>query len=134
MQAGLLQPDSTWYLLKLSSMSTILREWNALHSVSDLKFKQVLLSGSVSAASRRINPLQIPQVRPVTDMTLCFIAGGILLHLLCCGLQGSAAGMLCCSTAKSAILKPWYKTTAPVDSIINSVPFLPPLISKLAAL
>ena len=62
MQAGLLQPDSTWYLLKLSSMSTILREWNALHSVSDLKFKQVLLSGSVCAASRRINPLQIPQV------------------------------------------------------------------------
>ena len=62
MQAGLLQPDSTWYLLKLSSMSTILREWNALHSVHDLKFKHVLLSGDVSAASRRSNPLQIPQV------------------------------------------------------------------------
>lgn len=62
MQAGLLQPDSTWYLLKLSSMSTILREWNALHAIRDLKFKQVLLSGDVSAAVRRVNPLQIPQV------------------------------------------------------------------------
>ncbi|KAL3140547.1 hypothetical protein ABBQ32_005126 [Trebouxia sp. C0010 RCD-2024] len=60
MLAGLLQPDSTWYMLKLSSMSTILREWNALHSVEHLKFKQVLLSGDVSAASQR-KPLQIPQ-------------------------------------------------------------------------
>lgn len=104
MQAGLLQPDSTWYLLKLSSMSTILREWNALHSVSDLKFKQVLLSGSLSAASRRINPLQIPQVRAVSDTTLCLIARCISVHLLCCDLQGSAIGLMRCSTAESAIL------------------------------
>ena len=62
MQAGLLQADSTWYMLKLSSMSTILREWNALHSVHNLKFKQVLLSAGASTAARRINPLQIPQV------------------------------------------------------------------------
>lgn len=70
MQAGLLQPDSTWYLLKLSSMSTILREWNALHAIRDLKFKQVLLSGDVSAAVRRVNPLQIPQVCTVTAVAV----------------------------------------------------------------
>ena len=96
MQAGLLQPDSTWYLLKLSSMSTILREWNALHSVSDLKFKQVLLSGSVSAASRRVNPLQIPQVRAVTDMTGCSLRGPPDAFAF----QDIAIGLLCCSYAE----------------------------------
>ena len=70
MLAGLLQPDSTWYMLKLSSMSTILREWNALHSVQHLKFKQVLLSGDVSTASQR-KPLQIPQVCAVAVAPAC---------------------------------------------------------------
>lgn len=70
MQAGLSQPNSTWYALKLSSMSTILREWNALHSVHDLKFKQVLLSANASAAARRTNALQIPQVRSL--LCVCF--------------------------------------------------------------
>lgn len=78
MLAGLLQPDSAWYMLKLSSMSTILREWNALHCVHDLKFKQVLLSGSASVASQR-NPLQIPQVHSVTPVCAC----GVLFKVPC---------------------------------------------------
>ena len=79
MQAGLLQPDSTWYMLKLSSMSTIQREWNALHSVHNLKFQQVLLSADVSTAARRTNPLQIPQV----NNPLCSLSTRHLRCLLC---------------------------------------------------
>lgn len=61
MQAGLSQPGSTWYMLKLSSMSTIMREWSALHAVQDLKFKDVLLSATRSTA-RRASKLLIPEV------------------------------------------------------------------------
>ena len=63
MQAGLSQPGSTWYMLKLSSMTTIIREWTALHAVQDLKFKDVLLSAKTST-SRRTSKLLIPQVLP----------------------------------------------------------------------
>ena len=61
MQAGLSQPGSTWYMLKLSNMSTIMREWTALHAVQDLKFKDELLSASRSSA-RRASKLLIPEV------------------------------------------------------------------------
>ena len=61
MQAGLSQPGSTWYVLKLSSMSTIMREWSALHAVQDLRFKDVLLSATTST-SRRTSKLMVPQV------------------------------------------------------------------------
>ena len=61
MQADLSQPGSTWYMLKLSNMSTIMREWTALHAVQDLKFKDVLLSASRSSA-RRASKLLIPEV------------------------------------------------------------------------
>ncbi|KAL0052040.1 hypothetical protein WJX82_006920 [Trebouxia sp. C0006] len=61
MQAGLSQPGSTWYVLKLSSMSTIMREWSALHAVQDLRFKDVLLSAKTST-SRRTSKLMVPQI------------------------------------------------------------------------
>lgn len=66
MQAGLSQAGSTWYVLKLSSMSTIIREWSALHAVQDLKFKDVLLSAKASTTSRRTSKLLIPQVAAST--------------------------------------------------------------------
>ena len=61
MQAGLSQPGSTWYMLRLSNMSTVTREWVALHSVRDLKFQDILLSAKTSA-TRRTSKLLIPQV------------------------------------------------------------------------
>ena len=61
MQQGLKLPSSTWYMLRLSNMSTITREWVALHSVQDLKFQDILLSGKTSAA-RRTSKLLIPPV------------------------------------------------------------------------
>lgn len=82
MQAGLLQPDSTWYMLKLSNMSTIQREWNALHSVHNLKFQQVLLSAHVSTAARRTNPLQIPQASGSVACRRCTTHRVLLLCVL----------------------------------------------------
>ena len=62
MTAGLSQPGSTWYMLKLSSMSTIMREWSALHAVQDLKFQDVLLTANRSTTQRRTSKLLVPQV------------------------------------------------------------------------
>ena len=75
MQAGLSQPGSTWYVLKLSSMSTIMREWSALHAVQDLRFKDVLLSAKKST-SRRTSKLMVPQV----ECSSACCALPVLLH------------------------------------------------------
>lgn len=61
MQLGLSKPGSTWYMLRLGNMSTINREWVALHSVQDLKFRDILLSAKVSEMPRS-RKLLIPQV------------------------------------------------------------------------
>lgn len=68
MQAGLSQAGSTWYMLRLSNMSTVTREWVALHSVRDLKFQDILLSAKTSA-TRRTSKLLIPQVIALEDMS-----------------------------------------------------------------
>lgn len=39
--------ESCWYLLKVNSMSTITREWRALHLASSLPFADILLSAQV---------------------------------------------------------------------------------------
>lgn len=94
MQAGLSQPGSTWYVLKLSSMSTIMREWAALHAVHHLRFKDVLLSAQTST-SRRTSKLMIPQVTAACACCLC------LLHVLaacacCLFLLHVLAACACC--------------------------------------
>ena len=47
MRAVLAKEGSQWWVLKLSNMSTILREWGAVHAISHLPLREVLLSAKV---------------------------------------------------------------------------------------
>ncbi|CAK0762015.1 hypothetical protein CVIRNUC_002915 [Coccomyxa viridis] len=47
MQAGLETRESCWYLLRLCSLTTIQREWCALHAFPGLPFKDALLRGAL---------------------------------------------------------------------------------------
>ncbi|KAK9909662.1 hypothetical protein WJX75_005776 [Coccomyxa subellipsoidea] len=44
MRAGLSTASSCWFLLRLCNLSTLIREWTALHAFPSLAFKDVLLS------------------------------------------------------------------------------------------
>ncbi|PSC70977.1 putative helicase MAGATAMA 3 [Micractinium conductrix] len=48
MRGSLAKVNSTWYVLKLSSMSTIMREWAALHCLAHMPLREVLLSARPS--------------------------------------------------------------------------------------
>jgi hypothetical protein len=47
MRSALAVPDSQWYLLRLANMSTLLREWIALHLLSTLASVDALLGKPV---------------------------------------------------------------------------------------
>ena len=47
MQAGLETRESCWYLLRLCSLTTIQREWCALHAFPGLPFKDTLLRAAL---------------------------------------------------------------------------------------
>ena len=47
MRASIAKLGSHWYVLKLSSMSTIMREWAAIHCLAHMPLREVLLSGQV---------------------------------------------------------------------------------------
>lgn len=49
MRAGLMTKNSTWYLLKLSNMSTITREWIALQHAHLCPFADILTSCNARA-------------------------------------------------------------------------------------
>ena len=59
--ALLKQPNRVWWVQKLSNMSTITREWVALHSVRNISFPHVLLKGHSAAALGTSKPA-IPEV------------------------------------------------------------------------
>ena len=60
MSSGLQKPDSGFYLTQLANLSTILREWHALHSIDRVLFKQILLSGTPPSA--QLENLRAPHV------------------------------------------------------------------------
>lgn len=49
MRHSLAKPASQWYVLKLSSMSTIMREWAAIHCIAHMPLREVLLTAKVGA-------------------------------------------------------------------------------------
>ena len=44
------KPHSTWWMLRLSNLSTILREWTAVHSLGRIPMRDVILTAKVCAA------------------------------------------------------------------------------------
>lgn len=53
MRGALAKAGSQWYVLKLSSMSTIMREWAAIHCLAHMPLRDVLLSAKVRTRERR---------------------------------------------------------------------------------
>ena len=45
--AAIARDNSRWWVLRLSNMSTILREWAAVHAIAHLPLREVLLSAKV---------------------------------------------------------------------------------------
>ena len=64
MQAGLQTRESCWYLLRLCSLTTIQREWCALHAFPKLAFKDSLLSTRAPDKPPK-DALHIPEARPL---------------------------------------------------------------------
>lgn len=56
MRAAISKVNSRWFVLKLSGMSTIMREWAALHCIGHLPLRDVLLSAKVRWCSARPAP------------------------------------------------------------------------------
>ena len=64
MTNGLNKPSSGFYMTQLASLSTVLREWNALHSLARVNFLNILLSGRPKSASKHAaTPLKAPVVQ-----------------------------------------------------------------------
>ena len=61
MRAGLSTANSCWFLLRLCNLSTLIREWTALHAFPSLAFKDVLLSARPPVKDGK-QALFIPQV------------------------------------------------------------------------
>ncbi len=64
MQAGLQTKESCWYLLRLCNLTTIQREWCALHAFPKLPFRSTLLSATAPAKPQE-HALVIPEVKPL---------------------------------------------------------------------
>ena len=58
-----LQAGGQWFVQRLSNMSTIMREWGALHSWQGLPFTHTLLACAASAGDFA-RPSTIPAVSP----------------------------------------------------------------------
>lgn len=50
MRAAIAAPGSPWWCLRLANLSTICREWAAVHSVAHMSLRDVLLTAKVGAA------------------------------------------------------------------------------------
>ena len=64
MQAGLETRESCWHLLRLCSLTTIQREWCALHAFPGLPFKDTLLRAALPGKPAA-PALAIPEVPPL---------------------------------------------------------------------
>ena len=60
MSIGLQRANTGFYMTQLANLSTMLREWHALHSIERVKFKDILLSGS--GATETLTTLKAPRV------------------------------------------------------------------------
>lgn len=63
MSSALQKPNVGFYMTPVANVSTILREWHALHSMRNIAFKDILLSGSAPAdgqAALKVPPVSLP--------------------------------------------------------------------------
>ena len=52
-----------WYLLRLANLSTIMREWAALHALERLAFRGTLLAAAPAQSAAAPTALALPRVR-----------------------------------------------------------------------
>ena len=57
---ALASPGGAWYLTHLANMSTIAREWLALHAFPGLPFAHAILSGKPAVAGRARSSWELP--------------------------------------------------------------------------
>ena len=60
--SGLQRPNSGFFITVLCSLSTITREWTALHNVASVKFKDLLLDPIKTPSCNNLQPLKAPVV------------------------------------------------------------------------
>jgi hypothetical protein len=51
MRKALVRVGSQWWVLKLAGMSTVMREWAAIHCLAHMPFRDVLLRAKVGACA-----------------------------------------------------------------------------------
>ena len=59
-----------WYLLRLANLSTIMREWAALHTVERLSFRSTLLAAAPTQTPAPATALALPRVRVIDRNSL----------------------------------------------------------------
>ncbi|KAK9812831.1 hypothetical protein WJX72_004417 [[Myrmecia] bisecta] len=91
MRHGLGLANSCWYVMKLCSMSTISREWLALHSAAALSFKDILLTAQPSVEPSLNQQLLVPQaMRESMEMEY----NGSQMQAVTSGLNGTAVVLI----------------------------------------
>ena len=62
MLSGLTTPNTGFYVNRLASVSTLVREWNALHAVGKVNFKEILFLAKPKQPPSSQATLKTPQV------------------------------------------------------------------------
>ena len=104
MRSALAVPDSQWYLLRLANLSTLLREWIALHLMSTLACADALLGQPVRVLhlgchhSVLNNGLQFAPMqhfrRPVKFDQQCCSSIGLAYNSICVGFESNSSSSL----------------------------------------
>ena len=97
MRSAVAVPDSQWYLLRLANMSTLLREWIALHLMSTLVCVDALLGKPVRAICH--NTLTTEHVQAYAADSLVGRRHSAILHWL--SFSGSTFWFRCMSSASA---------------------------------
>ncbi|KAK9812261.1 hypothetical protein WJX73_008588 [Symbiochloris irregularis] len=84
---GLEAVQGSWFLLRLSNMSTIIREWEALHSVTQLAFKEAFLSGRPEAGRGQQSPQTRLHIPPAMHHALEQEYNASQMAAMCSGLS-----------------------------------------------
>ena len=81
MRASIAKLGSHWYVLKLSSMSTIMREWAAIHCLAHMPLREVLLSGQVRRCRQGLGSGRVSGSRTAAARGWLHLPNNALLNL-----------------------------------------------------
>lgn len=95
MRHSLAKPESQWYVLKLSSMSTIMREWAAIHCIAHMPLREVLLTAKVRRCVVACNAARTQAGWQRAGTLRCSHAALVLG----CGLRALHASFVCSSAS-----------------------------------